>query len=138
MWVQFWDMHSGGKTKTQYHMIYIEAHDRKEAIGIFESRFNRSPFNITCSCCGEDYSIDSHDSIYEITGYHRNCRAISFDGRQHIPGKTRCYIENDEEIPEGATVCRSFNSYGEYMTLEEYMKLPDVLILPKHEIGKTQ
>lgn len=73
-WTQFWDMHSGGSTKMEpYETIYIEA-DETTAIRIFEEMFDRSPDNVTCQCCGEDYSVNSYPTLSEATIYHRNNR----------------------------------------------------------------
>ena len=61
MWTRFFDMSSGGKEKLEHTVIWIEAKERK-AVWIFESMFNRSPLNVTCKCCGPDYSIDEFES----------------------------------------------------------------------------
>ena len=55
-WTQFWDMHSGGSLKEQWQYIYIEAPE-DEARVIFYNRFDHSPDRVTCTCCGEDYSV---------------------------------------------------------------------------------
>ena len=71
MWTQFWDMHSGGSTKEPpYNKIYIEA-DKGMACVIFYNRFGHSPHRVTCTCCGEDYSVSSSETLEEETAYHR-------------------------------------------------------------------
>ncbi len=55
-WTKFFDMSSGGYEKTEYTTIFIELPE-EEAIDYFEKRFNIDPNDITCSCCGNDYSI---------------------------------------------------------------------------------
>lgn len=72
-WTQFWDMHSGGGQKLKWAKIYIEAPE-KEAISVFYSRFGRNPHRVTCTCCGEDYSITESDTLEEATAYHRGCK----------------------------------------------------------------
>jgi len=69
-WTQFWDMHSGGGQKLDWAKIYIEAPER-EAISVFYSRFGRNPNRVSCTCCGEDYSISESDTLEEATAYHR-------------------------------------------------------------------
>ena len=72
MFVLFWDMHSGGSQKLDWSLICIEAKDESEAASIFYSRFNRSPYRVTCTCCGGDYSIREYDSIEDAFDYHDN------------------------------------------------------------------
>lgn len=57
MFVMFFDMCSGGGEKTDYSEIIIEAESIEQAEMIFEDRFNRDPRNVTCGCCGPDFSI---------------------------------------------------------------------------------
>jgi hypothetical protein len=71
------DMHSGGGCKeSPYEYIYIEA-DKNTASIIFYNRFGHNPNRVTCTCCGEDYSISSHEDLLELTEY--NCRGISLE-----------------------------------------------------------
>lgn len=67
---KFWDMHSGGSQKLGWDKIYIEAPE-DEAIRVFYSRFGRNPYRVTCTCCGEDYSISEHADLEEASVYHR-------------------------------------------------------------------
>lgn len=76
MWTLFWDMHSGGSAKVvidgkKKEKIYIELPE-EEAINYFEQRFDRNPYNVTCDCCGEDYSIYSEESIEYLSDFHRD------------------------------------------------------------------
>lgn len=75
-WTRFWDMNSGGGTKTPYSLIYIEA-DEKEAIDIFENRFNQDPTDVACECCGQNFEIDSYESLEDATEYHREDYGIN-------------------------------------------------------------
>ena len=67
MYTRFFDMHSGGDRKLDWGVIYIEA-PKKEAITIFRNRFDRDPNNITCPCCGGDYSIHETESTKDFCG----------------------------------------------------------------------
>jgi len=95
---QFKDMHSGGKAKTSYENIYIEASE-SDAIDFFKSWFSRDPSQITCSCCGQDFSVRSYDSLEQATGYERNC--VYEDGRyiekpKSYSGSSRKLLTVDE------------------------------------------
>lgn len=73
-WTRFMDMHSGGGLKEEpYSYIYIEASE-EEARVIFYNRFGHNPERVTCTCCGEDYSISSFESLSQATAYDRGCR----------------------------------------------------------------
>ena len=116
-WTLFWDMHSGGGTKeAPYEKIYIEANE-EEAKVIFYNRFGHNPERVTCTCCGEDYSIDESDTLNQASGYHRNC---AWDE------KTKGYIDAP-------------NKYNDtYTTIEDYEKQKDVLIIRKSEIKDSE
>lgn len=116
VWTQFWDMHSGGGTKEDpYDMIYIEA-PVDEAEIIFYNRFGHNPNRITCSCCGEDYSIDCNESLEQLTGYHRNC-SFSESLKQYT-----------ETTNTGKYV------YGKYQSLEDYCAQDSVLVIYANQI----
>lgn len=68
----FWDMHSGGRLKTKYEHIYIDAYTKDEAIDIFMNMFNQNPLSIYCECCGENFSISQHDDLESATEFQRN------------------------------------------------------------------
>jgi len=70
MWTEFWDMHSGGGQKEKFSQCFIEA-SYDEAKSVFYSRFGHNPERITCTCCGEDYSISEYKTLEEATKYHR-------------------------------------------------------------------
>jgi hypothetical protein len=86
MFTRFMDMHSGGGTKEPpYEYIYIEAPEA-EAKVIFYNRFGHNPERVTCTCCGEDYSIDSYETLEDATAYDCrppwgavDCRAVSLE-----------------------------------------------------------
>lgn len=73
MWTRFMDMHSGGGTKEPpYQYIYIEAPEA-EAKVIFYNRFGHNPERVTCTCCGDDYSIDDEPTLERACAYDRGC-----------------------------------------------------------------
>lgn len=117
MWTQFWDMHSGGSLKEKWAKIYIEAPE-KEAMIIFYNRFGHNPYRISCTCCGEDYSISEEEDLAQITGYHRGCA-----------------YENKSGYLERASQKRSWASY---ITLEDYIKSDDVLVIFKEDIKDSE
>lgn len=67
---RFMDMHSGGKLKTPFTHIYVDA-PLDEALAIFKDTFQRDPNNVTCKCCGEDFVYEESDSLEEATAYDR-------------------------------------------------------------------
>lgn len=69
-WTHFMDMHSGGGRKLDWEHIYIEA-PADEARVVFYNRFDRSPDRVTCTCCGEDYSVTEYETLEEATAYYR-------------------------------------------------------------------
>jgi len=84
MWTQFMDMHSGGDQKLAWAYIFIEA-PKEEAKVIFYNRFGRNPQCVTCTCCGEDYSISEAPTLEQATAYHRGCRFAYFLNGQEVP-----------------------------------------------------
>jgi hypothetical protein len=71
-WTRFFDMHSGGRAKEDFELIYIQA-PQDQAEVIFYNKFGHNPNRITCSCCGEDYSVREVDGSIEddIASYSR-------------------------------------------------------------------
>ncbi len=70
MWTQFYDMHSGGGQKEEWNKIYIEA-PKEQAKIIFYNRFGHNPEKVTCTCCGDDYSISEYKTLGKATEYER-------------------------------------------------------------------
>lgn len=144
-WTRFWDMHSGGSTKEEpYNMIFIEAPE-DEAKVIFYNRFGHNPERVTCSCCGDDYSISEGESLKQLTGYHRGCRNLvtprGKDGlyknddpiiRKHL------YLEEDEKPPKGYEVETDSFKMNNYQTLDEYIKKKDVLVIYSKDIKDAE
>ena len=144
MWTNFMDMHSGGGTKVDdFEHIYIEA-DKETAKVIFYNRFGHSPDRVSCTCCGEDYSIDENKSLAQLTGYRRNLRSLEAprykNGRlKPNPQKDEYYednyyLEKDEEPREGYEVCTRYNDGNNSVSLEEYVKSEGTLVIYEKDI----
>ena len=87
-YTRFLDLHSGGGIKEPpYDKIFIEAPEA-EAKVIFYNRFGHSPDRVTCTCCGEDYSLTEGESLAELSAYDRNCA-------------TEYYYTDTGEVAEG-------------------------------------
>ena len=127
MWTSFRDMHSGGSRKLQWDNIFIEAPE-EEAKLIFYNRFDRHPFNITCDCCGEDYSVSEYKSLEQATGFYRGCIYAS-----RIDNKGGVYVEPGNKMPH---CCErtAFKGYRSYINLYDYISKPDVLVITRIEI----
>lgn len=66
----FWDMHSGGDRKLSHALILLETDKDVDACEAFENHFGRDPYNVTCDCCGDDYSISEDESAEQALAYH--------------------------------------------------------------------
>lgn len=108
MWTRFMDMHSGGSAKeAPYEFIYIEAPEA-EAKVIFYNRFGHNPERVTCTCCGDDYSIGESETLASATAYDRGC-----------------------EWPKGA---KGWDVESGKITVDEYVARKNVLVIPDEEI----
>lgn len=101
VWTRFMDMSSGGSRKEDFSKLYIEAPEA-EAKAIFYNRFGHNPERVTCTCCGEDYSIDESETLEQATGYDRGC-AYSGDG----------YIEKPRDGTDRYIALQDFIAGGE-------------------------
>lgn len=75
MWTKFWDMSSGGGQKLGWNIILIEM-PAAEAKAKFEALFNRDPDNVSCECCGPDYSIDTSETLGKAAAFHHQGRTL--------------------------------------------------------------
>lgn len=148
VWTQFMDMHSGGGQKLKWAYIYIEAPEKEAAI-IFQNRFKRNPHRVTCTCCGDDYSLSEDATLREATAYNRGCEFAYFDkdgneveqdeawvrGKGMVKGYTQGYVERPRH--------RMFGT-GQVIPLEEYVQQKDVHVIyakdikPKERKGELQ
>ena len=138
MWTQFWDMNSGGDQKEKWAQIYIEA-SKKIAIIVFYNRFGHNPYRVTCTCCGEDYSISEEETLKQSSACHRGCRYAYFDkndkeisqeevwefGKGFIDECCGKYVEEEEDEKV---------SFNPFQTVDEYKKDANVLIITESEI----
>lgn len=152
-WTLFWDMHSGGGTKEPpYQKIYIEA-PIEEAKVVFYNRFGHNPDRVTCTCCGEDYSIDEEPTLAKASGFHRGAKTLktprkadgSYDNDLHRRDPwfdEHYYIEPEDEaeaIKRGYEIEEGFASLSRsYMTVEEYIAQDEVLVIYDHEIAPDE
>lgn len=145
MWTKFWDMNSGGVQKEEWKMIYIEA-PIEEAKTIFYNRFGHSPERVSCTCCGEDYSISEHESLAQLTGLHRDCIILETprDPKTGLYNdddpiiKSKGYLEKDDPIPEGYKLSILSSFQRNYQTLDEYCSSPGVLVIRSDEIKEIE
>jgi hypothetical protein len=143
-WTRFMDMHSGGAQKEDaFAYLLIEA-PQNEAEIIFYARFGHNPNRVTCTCCGEDYSIGESDTLAEATAYDRNCPWVE-DVRGHIyPRKDRpddykegFYLEPGEAVPDGMRIREHYGTCDEPTPLDGFLAAPDkhgYAIIRKDEI----
>lgn len=119
MWTQFMDMHSGGGQKLDWAYIYIEA-PIDEAAVIFQNLFDRNPYRVTCTCCGDDYSLSESKTLEQATAYNRHCN--------YVKGG---YVEGQQ--PD--------DKYGpapKYVPFEEYIARKGIKIVRASEITPAQ
>ena len=137
-WTRFMDMHSGGGSKEPQQYILIEAPE-DEAKVIFYNRFGHNPERVTCTCCGEDYSIWEHPTLEDATGFDRGCRFAWFrpDGSEcpkdeaWIPGKGPIDGYRSRYVEEGGG---EFSFNRDYQSLSEYLERPEILVIYANQI----
>jgi hypothetical protein len=126
-WTRFMDMHSGGGSKEKWEYIYIEA-PQDEAEIIFYNKFGHNPNRVTCTCCGNDYSISEGENLAQLTAYERNCE---WDDRK------KKYIEEQEQNKVRIRkTCKTKpeDKWGLYIPLSEYLKNANIKIIDKSQI----
>lgn len=112
MFTRFMDMHSGGGLKeSPYQFIYIEA-AMEEARVIFYNRFGHNPERVTCTCCGEDYTLSEAESLELESAYDRGC---AWDKKA-----------NDYDLSKFKT------------SIDDYVKRPDVLVIRASDIKDSE
>jgi len=112
MWTLFWDMHSGGGLKEKWSHIYIEAPEHMAKL-IFYNRFGHNPERVSCTCCGEDYSISSEEDLVQLTAFHRNC----------------AFNKGTDQYEEKS------NGYRDVIKMKEYLESDEVKFIRAEEIG---
>jgi len=138
-WTRFMDMHSGGGLKEQnYDYIYIEASE-EEAKVIFYNRFGHSPDRITCTCCGEDYSIGDDESLAQLTAFDRQ---LQYAQAPKLPSglydnDNSFYLELGEDLPDGYTT-DTWRQSAHPQTLEQYLQSDSVLVVYSADIESEE
>ena len=100
MWTEFFDMHSGGGSKEKFEHIYIEA-PKEQAEVIFYNRFGHNPNRVSCTCCGQDYSVFESDTLEEATEYTRRKQTLKkFASRKDVLILHAKDIEDHEKVGE--------------------------------------
>lgn len=117
MWTRFMDMSSGGSRKEDFAYCFIEAPENEAKI-IFYNMFGHNPERVTCTCCGEDYSISEYSTLEQASAYERGC---DFDN------ESNCWIEAPNKD----------RAWKEYQTLEEWSKSPFIKIIRSNEIKSS-
>jgi hypothetical protein len=115
MWTLFWDMHSGGGAKEPQTLIFIEKPEEIAKV-VFYNRFGHNPERVTCTCCGQDYSISETETLEQATAYHRNCAWSDTENK---------YLE---------VLSTRWASEEKYRTVEEFEKEPHVLYIRETDI----
>ncbi len=118
MWTQFYDMHSGGGLKeSPYARIYIEAPEAEASV-IFYNRFHHSPYRVSCTCCGEDYSVSESETLEQASAPERNCKWSDAEKK---------WLEEEDKS----------RSWAKYLPLAEYLKQDDALCIYAKDITST-
>lgn len=127
-WTRFMDMHSGGGQKLDWPYIAIQASE-DEARRIFYGKFGRNPERVTCTCCGEDYSVSESPTLAEATAYDRNLRwvedARGYAARSEPDFLKGRYLEPGEDIPRGMSVSMWASRRGEGIAFAAFMRNPE-------------
>jgi hypothetical protein len=116
------DMHSGGRQKLDWPNIYIETVARNgggaidEAKSIFYAKFGRNPYRVTCTCCGEDYSLSCYDDFAQASAWERGC---AYDK------ESKSYLEKPQDKKR---------SFHKYQTIEEYIASGEAKVIYKDEV----
>lgn len=134
-WTLFWDMHSGGGTKEGYFdKIYIEAPE-DEAKVIFYNRFGHNPERVSCTCCGDDYSISESDSLEEASAYHRKCEYIyrRTDGSICEQSEAWVPLKGIKKGYEGG-----YEETEKSIPLKEYLKQKNVKVIYAKDIKRNE
>lgn len=147
MWTHFHDMHSGGGQKLDWGHIFIEA-PQAEAEIIFQNRFKRNPNRVTCTCCGEDYSISEEKSLEQATAFERGCGYFYRDANGNevdeklawIPGKgtTEGVKGGYEERAGGRFSHRDHIPLADYLASGEAHVIYAKDIKPEERVGSLR
>ncbi len=113
------DMHSGGGQKDNFAYCYIEAPE-SEAKLIFFNLFGHNPERVSCTCYGEDYSIDEYETLELATAFERGCEWSD---------EKKKYLEKPSK--------KKFKAH-DYMTLDKFKERTDVKIVSSNDITNDE
>ena len=101
-WTHFWDMHSGGGLKEPpYDHIFIEAPE-EEAKRVFYNVFGHNPERVSCTCCGEDYSVYEYEDLEKASEFHRRSSLLSGEtiSLEEFTSRDNCMVITDSDIKD--------------------------------------
>lgn len=154
------DMHSGGGAKVRrtkkgfaegsrwpddkegecdVSHIYIEAPE-EEAKVIFYNRFGHNPERVTCTCCGEDYSISEEKTLEQATAYERHCAWDSKRKRyaEKQDEGLRKYVAGGKDAAVWKAYLDERGNAAKYIPLAKYIKLPSVVVIRARDIKASE
>ena len=134
-WTRFMDMHSGGGQKEKWAHIFIEAPEQEAKI-IFYNRFRHNPSRVTCTCCGEDYSISEESSLEQATAYERGCAYAYLDSKGNEVPQSEAW-KAGKGMKKGyssAYVERQDRAYRSYISLNDYLQSGKALAIYAKDI----
>lgn len=73
----FSDMCSGGSRQHDFDYGWIEG-DEATATKRFIERYG-DPAHVTCTCCGQDYSVTEFDSLEELLQYYPKAIKLEYN-----------------------------------------------------------
>lgn len=131
MWTKFMDMHSGGGLKNKYEHIFIEADNEEVAINIFQNKYS-DPNNITCSCCGEDYSVSTEKTFALASAYERNNVWIN---KTEPSGEKRGKYHDGpvETIPEGWASRYIGSVEDTWISIDDYLLSKEIKVIGNND-----
>lgn len=108
-WTLFSDAYAEGFLKFKHYEFIIVEGKVEEALSMFIDMTNVDPKKVTCTCCGQHYSIREYDSVFQATAFERGCR---------YDNSLQCYVEEVSDFP-----------IMEYATVENFINQDNVLVI---------
>lgn len=108
-WTIFEDAYADGKLKFKdYEWIIVEGSE-ETALPLFMKMTKVDPKRVTCTCCGQHFSIREYDSVFQATGFQRSCQ---------YDKELKSYVEQEDDFV-----------IAHYKTLETFLEEDNVLII---------
>jgi hypothetical protein len=144
-WTRFMDMHSGGGCKeAPYEIILIEAPEEEAKI-IFFNRFGHNPERVSCTCCGDDYSISSDEDLSQLTAYDRNCDHAYFNAEGDEVPKSEAWVRGKGLVSgcvyryvERQNPLSASYSSGKHQALDQYLQKNIVQVIKAAAISDQE